>query len=366
MGLGSSGILAALLLREIGGGEQAFFEDSSIATVRPHKSPLNGRWTILSIALAVSLGLASLLFFLSPSQIADSFANLSAKDLAMGTVFYLLGCWITVERWRACLSYRADRWLCFHTMGVAHAGNLLIPGRVGEALRIFLLSRFGVAAEYGTSGVVQERLADNLLRILFLGGAVLLFGVTHGAELSSRLLGVTLATVLSAIVLLLLIRARRGVADRVGSLLGRLPWLRGEAVSSYVYRTLTDLSQSWTHPGGKIALLWGLLAWLAFTVHTEFILESFFSVDTLAMALILLAFTPATAPTQPGLYHGLVLAALVMVGADKVPAVQAAVVLHMFQMVVLTIWGSVSWLVLQRRLKAASVGLKAGSVRVLE
>jgi Lysylphosphatidylglycerol synthase TM region len=348
------------------GGNLLQFEERSIKDKPQHQNPIRGRWTIISIVVALTLGLASLLIFLTPQQIMESFVELKSRDLLYSMAFFFLGCWITVERWRALLSFRAGRRECFHTMGVAHAGNLLIPGRIGEPLRIFLLTRLGVAAEYGTSALVQERLADQMLRVVFLAGTILLIGMSGGGGLASRLVGVSIVTVMMAIALGLLIRHRRAVADKIGDWLGKLPWLKSEAVASYVFRTLTDLSESWVHPGGKKALLWGLLAWLVFAVHTKFILDSFFSANTLAMAFILLAFSPATAPTQPGFFHGLALAALMMAGAEKVPALQAAVVLHMIQMIFLTLWGVFSWVAVQKLIKAYPVGLEGASVRVLE
>ena len=64
-----------------------------------------------------------------------------------------------------------------------------------------------------------------------------------------------------------------------------------------------------------------------------------------------MALSPATAPTQPGLFHGMALGALIILGVDKVPALQAAVVLHMVQMVVFTVWGVASWFALARVLR---------------
>ena len=100
-----------------------------------------------------------------------------------------------------------------------------------------------------------------------------------------------------------------------------------------------------------MALLWGLAAWVAFTLHTDLILSSFFTGNTLAYSCLILALSPATAPTQPGLFHGMALGAMMMLGADKVPALQGAVVLHMVQMVVFTVWGTFSWFAIARVLR---------------
>ena len=265
-------------------------------------------------------------------------------------VVFFIGCWITAIRWRACLGYRASRAEAFHTMGVCHAGNLLIPGRIGEPLRVFLLAELDVPAEYGTSAVVQERLADQMLRVLFVVATILVAG-GGGDELSSRLIGISLATVVLVGVCVTVVKSRKSVARTLADWVSRLPKLNRDSVESFVLRTLSDLGTAWTRPGGKSALFWGFVAWVVLAVHTELILHSFVSKDALACALLVMALSPATAPTQPGLFHGMALGALIILGVDKVPALQAAVVLHMVQMVVFTVWGVASWFALARVLR---------------
>ena len=301
---------------------------------------------------AVVLGMSSLLIFLTPQEITDAFWHLDMRSFGLSLGLFLLGCFVTAERWRACLSYRATRSQAFHTMGICHAGNLLIPGRIGEPLRVFLLAELDVPAEYGTSGVVQERLADQLLRVLFIAAAIVLAGVGGGGgALSSRLIGVTLATLVTVGVFVTVVKSRKTVARTLGVWLGRLPRLTEESVEKFTLRTLSDLGSAWGRPGGRVALFWGLVAWVAFALHTDLILSSFFPQSTLAYSCLILALSPATAPTQPGLFHGMALGAMMMLGADKVPALQAAVVIHMVQMVVFTLWGTFSWFAIARVLR---------------
>jgi lysylphosphatidylglycerol synthase-like protein len=306
---------------------------------------------VLSVVAAVVLGMSSLLIFLTPQQIVDSFWHLQPREFGLSVAVFLIGCWITAERWRACLGYRASRWVAFHTMGVCNAGNLLIPGRIGEPLRVFLLAELDVPVEYGTSAVVQERLADQLLRVLFLAATILVADVGGGGELGSRLVGVTLATVVLVSLCVTVVKSRTAVARTLAIWISRLPKLTQESVESFVLRTLSDLGTAWSRPGGKTALFWGLLAWIVMAAHTELILASFFTKNTLACALLIMALSPTTAPTQPGLFHGMALGGMVIMGVDKVPALQAAVVIHMIQMVVFTLWGATSWFALARVLQ---------------
>lgn len=325
-------------------------EDAKISdsTAGGHHSPLKGHWTAVTVALALLAGTASLLIFLTPAEIRDSFAVMNPTALSYSMVFFFLGLILSVERWRACLNYRGTWWESFHTLGVASAGNIFIPGRIGEALRVFLLARRGVGAEYGSSGLIQERLGDQMLRVVFIAVVILTLGLSSGQSLGSRMWAVCTATAAAFAALILVVRHRREVSREAGRWIGKLPRLTPEMVSGYVDRTLDDLAHSWEHPGSKMAVVWGTLAWLAFTVHTMYVLEPFFGHDTLIMSLLIMALTPATAPTHPGVYHGLCLAALGILGVERIPALQAAIVLHMIQMVVYTVWGLFGWWLLQR------------------
>lgn len=303
------------------------------------------------MVVALVVGSASLLLFLTPQEIEDSFSGVTKSALTVSTAFFALGCWLMAERWRACLNFRANRSLSYHSMGVANFANMLIPGRVGEPLRIYLLAKRGVGAEYGTSAMIQERLGDQVLRVMFIAIVVLLLGVTAGEGLGTRMWAVSSATLAIFLGLGFVVKRRRGFSLGMGHWIGKLPRMKSEVITYYIARTLDDLAHSWEHPGSKKAVLWGLLSWLAFSIHTMIILDLFFPDGTLEMSLLVIAVVPTTAPTQPGIFHGLCLAAMSVLGAGRTLSLQAAIVLHIIQMVLFTAWGLVSWLVLQKQQK---------------
>lgn len=313
------------------------------------KNPLDGRWTFLSMAAAVIAGMASLLLFLAPSDIVEAFQATGVSGLRVSIAFFFIGCWLTVERWRANLNFRVGRTECAHSMGVAHAGNLLIPGRVGEPLRVFALARLGVCPEVGTSALVQERLLDQVLRVVFVGLSLLIVGASFGGDLAQKLLLTASLAVIGLAGSVLLVRSRVSVSQRVGVWAGFIPRVRTETVSRYLLSTLDDLADNWSSSGSRKAVLWAFLAWLVFSVHYLAVLKLFFPERTLAMCFLMMAFSPVTAPTQPGVYHAMIAGALMMLGADKVPAIQVSVVLHMIQMVGFALWGGLSWVLLHRR-----------------
>ncbi len=301
---------------------------------------------MLSAVAAFALGMAVLAFFISPSEWVVAVRAVPAGNLAWSTAFFLAGCLAMSERWRACLAYRIGFFQAFHSLGIAMAGNLLIPGRTGEPLRVYALARKGLPAEFSTSAVVQERLADQLFRIVFLVVALVLSGGSKTGA-NYRMLGILLATVTAFAGIGLMIRYRLTLARTSGNWLGRLPRLTPELVEKFVRNTLTDLATMGSRPGGAQALVWGLLAWGLLAVHTNLILSPFFGPGSLTLACVAMAFSSSSASGKPGYYHAVLTAALMVFSADRMLALRAAVVLHLYQGVFFTLWGAVGWPMLE-------------------
>jgi hypothetical protein len=291
--------------------------------------------------------MAVLAYFISPSEWVAAVRRVDPHDLFWATVFFFAGCLAMSERWRACLAYRVGFFQAFHSLGIAMAGNLLIPGRRGEPLRVYALAERGLPAELATSAVVQERLADQLFRIIFLVVALVLGGSNGRPGANLRLLGILLATVAVFAVIGLMVRYRIALARKSGLWIGRLPKLTPELVEKFVRNTLTDLATMGTRPGGPQALVWGALACGLLTVHTNYVLSSFFGPSSFTLACVAMAFAMPTASGKPGYYHLLLTAALMVFSAAREPALQAAVVLHLYQGIFYTLWGAVGWPVLR-------------------
>lgn len=303
---------------------------------------------MLSAFFAFVLGMGLLAYFISPSEWLTAVHQVKRTDFLWGTGVFLMGCLAMAERWRACLGYRTTYVPAFHTLGIAMAGNLLIPGRSGEPLRVYALAERGFPAEIATSGVVQERLADQLFRLVFLILSLLLAGVNGGPGANMRLLAILVGTIAVFAIIGLMVRYRIALARSSGRWFGRLPRLSADLVENFVRNTLTDLATMGSRPGGLQALVWAALCFAIFLVHTNFILDSFFGADSFLMACVVMSFAPPTAAGKPGYYHFLLTASMVVFGAERDVALRAAVVLHFYQGFVYTIWGVAGWFFLRR------------------
>lgn len=302
---------------------------------------------MLSAFFGFVLGMLLLAYFISPSQWLVAVRQVSISNLLWASFFFFLGCLAMTERWRACLAYRMSMVPAFHSLGVAMAGNLLIPGRSGEPLRVYAVAQQGFPADLATSAVLQERLGDQLFRLLFLALALLIAEADGQTGANYRLLGIVLGTLGVFAAIGLMVRYRIALARSSGRWLGKLPKLTPETVEAFVRNTLTDLSTMWSRPGGRQALVWGALSFGIFLVSTNFVLQSFFGSESFVMACVVMAFAPPTASGKPGYYHFLLTASMMVFSADKELALKAAVVLHFFQGIVYPIWGAAGWFLLR-------------------
>ncbi len=303
---------------------------------------------MLSAVLALLLGFGVLAYFIPPHEWIQALEEVPRPYLLGSVALFLMGCLTVSLRWRACLAYRIGYMEAFHSQGIAMGGNLLIPGRTGEPLRVYALARRGLPAEFATSAIVQERLADQLFRLLFFAAALMVGGAGGAKEDTDfRLLGIVLTTLALFGLLALMIRYKMAMADFSGRWLGRLPKVNADTVERFVRETLTDLATVWSRPGGPAAAGWGLLGWLFFLGHMMCLFPVFFGAKSLYFALIAMCFGSPTSAGKPGGYHLVNTAVLVAFSAGKAAALKAVVVIYLFQTLIYSLWGIVGWFALR-------------------
>ena len=211
--------------------------------------------------------------------------------------------------------------------------NSVLPARAGEAARVVAIrQRAGTSAAEAGATIVVERAYDVLALLVLLFVAVpWLPHVTwiHGAAV----LAIVVATgLLTAIVVF----AAYGVRPIHFVLrpLARLPFLtseRVEHVGENLSRGLAALRQPKLMIG---ALVWTMLAWLALSTSTWFVMLGFHLDLPIAAALLVVIATNLAQilPSSPSAIGVFEAAALVALGAYGVPdstALSCALVIHM-------------------------------------
>lgn len=251
----------------------------------------------------------------------------AALALLMGQAAY-------ATRWRLLLGDK-PRWLAtFHAANVGQAVNILT--RLGEPARIVVLGRAGSAkmplAEI-TSSVIVERLFEQMMRLLALGGAIV-FGA--GLQPSPGTVGGALAFVAVAFGLMLwLIRNQTRVLEHGPQWLARFPRVKEESARRTLANLLNGLSAVASPRRLALALAWSVVSWGCFAIYHALVwlaLPAAPRAQLLSIALGALALAPPSAPTLPGLYHGSIVGPLSVVGFDGALLTSYAVILHAVQM----------------------------------
>ena len=300
---------------------------------------------LIGVLLVIGAIVALFVWFVDLAAVGRTLKTADFPLLLLASLFLILGLLFYAMRWRLLLGNKPSLQQTFHASNIGHAGNIIVPARAGEAMRIVVMGRGGVVSyTEATSSFVVERLFEQLMRLLALVAAV---AVGAGIELSpGSILGGVGVLVLTFAGIQWLIRHREGTLARGPSWLAKLPRVTEDGAR----HSLTDLLDNLTavsEPKQLAQVLFtSILAWGFFWgfFHTALLAlaDGIKPADQMAVSLGALALSPPSAPTQPGIFHASVVVPLAAVGFDEIALTAYAVLLHILEMVWmigLAFWG---------------------------
>lgn len=304
-------------------------------------------WQIVGLLLVIGAIVALFVWFVDLAAVGEVLKTAVPTHLILASILLILGLLFYALRWRLLLGNKPTLVQTFHASNIGHAGNIIVPARAGEAMRIVVLGRSeAVTYTEATSSFVVERLFEQLMRLLALVAAV---AVGAGIELSpSSIMGGVMVLVAAFAGIQWLVRRRERVLARWPATFAKLPRITEDGAR----RTLTDLLDNLTAVSepkqlAKVMaaslLSWGCF-WGFFYVTLLALGDRLPVDDRLAVSLGALALSPPSAPTQPGIFHASVVVPLAAVGFDEVALTAYAVLLHILEMVWmigLALWGLV-------------------------
>ena len=286
------------------------------------------------------------------SEVIGARWDLLLAGVALTLVAYLL----RVERWRHLLRPigRTRFSSAFRATVIGFAVNTLLPGRVGEVVRPFVLARrehLSATATFAT--IVVERLLDLLVICLIVASFVALFGPQMSAgsvelldtmETAALFAGIVAISALGVVFLL------AADPERAGRLVHRLAvWAPGGIVrrmTAFAERFLEGLAVTRQARPLGVALVWSVPLW-ATTAASIWCVTKAFGIDiplsgsAILMALIVIGVALPT-PGGVGGYHAAYqLGATVLYGAPDDRAVGAALVMHLVSFGPITLLGMV-------------------------
>ncbi len=303
------------------------------------------------IALLLLVIVVIVALFIVLVDISLVISQLSAADLrfiAAASAALIFGLITYAARWRTLLANKPGLLFTFHASNLGHAGNIIIPFRAGELIRILVMgTNESISYTEATTSVVVERLFEQLMRLLTFGLAIL---VGLGLQLSfGTVAGGIGFLILGFGAIAWLVKNQEFTLDKGSRLLGKLPRVTEESARHSLSDLLANL-QSVSRPRQfAIILFWSVATWAlfwAFFYLTLLSLDNHLANEQLlAVSLGALALSPPSAPTQPGIFHASIVLPLSALGMNPEMLTAYAILLHiqeMFWMIVFGIWGLIA------------------------
>jgi glycosyltransferase 2 family protein len=253
---------------------------------------------------------------------------------------YVIRAW----RWQSLLEPigRARFRTAFRTTVIGFAATFLLPARVGEVLRPYLLARqerLNPAAAFAT--VIVERLLDLCTVLLLFATALGLANIDVGPEIEAAGAAAAVASVVGLVALFIL----AGHPERLGRWAGRLARHlppRGARFVGHLVQTFAEVMRSPGHLA--VAMAWSVPLWLSIALGILFVSWAFDLTISFVGSFLVVGYlavgVAAPTPGGTGGFHFMFLAALTrLFGAPAGAAGAAAIVLHLVSFVPVTILG---------------------------
>jgi uncharacterized protein (TIRG00374 family) len=234
---------------------------------------------------------------------------------------------------------------------------MIMPARLGELVRPYLLRRRGVSFSSGVGAMMVERFFDLSGLLLLLG--LVLWTTPQIPRIYSILGQVLLVMLAVGYVLVLLVLARRErVEGVVTRLLSRLPARAAAFLGGIFQRLLDGFGIMASFKQVMILFAYSVFLWVLFSVLTylfllAFSIEAEFLVAVTIQVFICLGVALPSAPGFIGTFHAAGRYALTLFGVKAVVAVSFATVYHLFSFVLCLVLGLVSYLTSEFRFDQA-------------
>ncbi|MEP7358723.1 MAG: lysylphosphatidylglycerol synthase transmembrane domain-containing protein [Anaerolineales bacterium] len=304
----------------------------------------------LLIGLAVSL-LAFILAFRGANlaEVAGALRKANYFALIPGILLMWLGLYLRALSWRVILGGRVPYWRVFDALNEGYLLNNLLPFRLGELGRAYLISRHShLTAWQALSSILVERIVDLVMAVAMLFAFLpLVAGLdwTRGAAVSAVALGAV-----GIVTLVLMARNGERLSHIAAGLLRRVPGqpLNPERWQQRIESFLAGLSVLRDPRRALQAAFWSGMAWVAAGLGAWAILRAFLPAATATMGfvtltLVALGAAVPSAPGSAGVFELVIVQTLTVVfGVERNLALSYALVLHAANILMVTIMGAIA------------------------
>lgn len=295
------------------------------------------------IGIVISLiALAVLIVLVDGKQVAAAFKQINILVVAPLSLLLAFALLSRAYAWRVILKEKITLLQSFLIINAGYLVNTILPFRLGELARVFLLRPSGFGFWSAVPTILAERIFD-------LGFALSLFfiGLPFALDFSQNVFSLYLLAgfaVLGMAILILLVKNKEKVYQWLENLnfLGdkfksRLINLVQSVLSSL--DTLSDPFQFFRVFIG-MTLSWGLSLVFQYLLLKAFVPEANFIMAIFAIGAVAIGISIPSSPGNIGLYEASITLALSAFGIDRSVAFSYALTSHMINLTVTTIFGS--------------------------
>jgi len=308
-----------------------------------------------SVLIVVGCGLGAVFFYLTFRDIPlldlkNGIREMQVSYLLPATVLAVLCQIIRALRFGVILDpfCRLNTRSLWDLMNIWAAANMIMPARLAEFIRPYLLVSKGASFSSSLGAVMVERFFDlaGLLTLL----AVVLWR-SPDLPASYTLLGeALLAALVLGYIVVLAVLARREKAQRIiDTLLSVFPERVASFLSGIASRVIEGIGIMASFPRVLLIVAYSIILWILFAVITYMFLLAFsidapFLVAVTIQVLMALGVALPSAPGFIGTFHAVGRYALALFGINAVVAVSFATVYHLFSVLISILLGVLSYL----------------------
>jgi uncharacterized protein (TIRG00374 family) len=277
-----------------------------------------------------------------PAQTVAAFAKANYLWLIPGTLFMIAAMAVRAQRWRVLLDYRLPLLRSFHIGNVGNMLNNVLPMRLGELGRAYLVSRRSpVSVMQCVSTIIVERLLDVLTVFGFL---MVVLPLSPTEEVFARAGAITAGIAFAGVLGLFVAAAMRewvvGIAQKV------LAWLPASLREKLLHQG-DDFLRGIQSIGVRnlfVGVAWSVVTWIGWAGGTWMMLLAFvpsaaWSMAVFATCALALGLTIPSAPSGAGLYEAAGVAAMALFKVPNDVALAFSIALHVHGFIVISLFG---------------------------
>lgn len=300
------------------------------------------RW----LGILISLILLIFIFYkVDWQELIRAFKNINYIYLAPGIVLYMIGYPVRSWRWQYLLGpiKKIPFNTAFRILVIGFMANNILPARVGEFIRAYLLAKNGSLSKSKTfATIVVERIFDGLVFAIVLMGILIFFSMANWMKRAGICASILFGSVLISLIILAHYKTKTIIViTKIASL---LPHWISEKIIHYIGLFLEGLEILKNIKDILVVFIWSLVIWLIEILVYYLVINAFglnlpFQVAIILMIIVNLGIMVPSAPAYVGIFQGVVLAVLCTFKIEYNLALALSVVLHGIIVIPITILG---------------------------